>query len=259
MAEEGSSFGLDFIPPDFLSNVEDIFETVTEGLQVRVGAGTIVAPSYEGDNSYEARFFPRLSVQWRDRVFLSNTRLEVVAWKDDQFAVGPVLQYRFGRSEKASADLTGLGNVPDAFELGAFVQWRADWFLAGANLIGDVSGGHEGLLGTLWMGTEVPLADRLKLSVGGRVTWASAAYMRSNFGITPAQSTASGLPVFRASGGLKDVGARLKLRYRLLESWRINSSVGYLRLLGDAADSPLVRERGSPNQFIWSLAVQYTF
>ena len=257
--QERSSFGLDFLPPDFLSDVEDVFKTVTKDLEVRLGAGTIVAPAYEGADNYEARFFPQLSVQWRDRVFLSNTRLEVVAWKNEDFAVGPVVQYRFGRREKNSADLIGLGNVPDAVELGAFVQWRSDWFLAGADLTGDVGSGHEGLLGSLWIGSELPLIDRLKMSGGFRLSWASGAYMRANFGITPAQSAASGLPVFRASGGVKDVGARIKLRYRVLENWRVNTWIGYIRLLGDAAGSPLVKERGSPNQFIWSLSVQYGF
>ena len=259
VSQDRSAFGVDFLPPDFVSDVEEIFETVTEGLQVRLGAGTVVAPSYEGDNSYEARFFPKLSIRWRDRVFLTNTRLEVVAWKGEQFVVGPLIQYRFGRSEKHDADLTGLGNVPDAFELGGFVQWRTDWFIMGADLVGDVASGHNGLIGTVWIGSQMPLTERISLSAGTRVTWASGAYMRANFGITPRQSAASGLPVFRASGGIKDVGARVKVRYRLLESWRINSSIAYVRLLGDAADSPLVRERGSPNQFIWSLSAQYSF
>lgn len=41
--------------------------------------------------------------------------------------------------------------------------------------------------------------------------------------------------------------------------WRIYGVVGYSRLLGDAADTPFMSVRGSPNQFITGLGVGHKF
>ncbi|MDA0338433.1 MAG: MipA/OmpV family protein [Proteobacteria bacterium] len=246
-AQDQPIIGLGVLPPGLITGVEDIFDEVTDGLQVRLGLGLALTPSFEGDDGYNLRFFPRLTVRWRDRVVLSNTRLEVVAWKSKTIAIGPLVQFRFGRDENDDPELAGMGNISNALEVGGFVQWRPGWFVLGADVSGDVGGGHDGVLGSFWVGTEVPLAERWSMSLGARVSWVSGAYMRANFGITPEQNALTDLPVFSASGGFKDAGVRLRVRYKALESWRVSASMGYARLLGDAAASPLVQERGSPN------------
>ena len=83
--------------------------------------------------------------------------------------------------------------------------------------------------------------------------------MGRNFGITEAQSIASGLPEFHAGSGIKDVAARVGVRFNKWKHWDFATYVAYSRLMSDASDSPLVRQRGSPNQFIWSIAGQYRF
>ena len=64
---------------------------------------------------------------------------------------------------------------------------------------------------------------------------------------------------YQPEGGVKDIGLTLDLDYSLTENWIVTSRAGYKRLLGDAADSPLVEDRGSANQFSVGLSLGYRF
>ncbi len=79
------------------------------------------------------------------------------------------------------------------------------------------------------------------------------------FSIDAAQSAASGLPVYQASGGLYSYGAGTQARYFWTPQWSALAFVEYERLAADAANSPLVTERGSPNQVTVGLGVTYSF
>ena len=83
--------------------------------------------------------------------------------------------------------------------------------------------------------------------------------MRSFFGVTPAQAAASGYPVYTPSSGFKDVTLSLNGNYRIATQWSLVANVSYERLLADAADIPLVRIAGTPNQQTYSLFVVYSF
>jgi MipA family protein len=67
--------------------------------------------------------------------------------------------------------------------------------------------------------------------------------MQSYFGITPAQSAASGMRSFSASAGLKDLHAGAGVTRALDEQWMLFGGAGVSRLTGDAASSPLTRSR----------------
>jgi outer membrane protein len=89
----------------------------------------------------------------------------------------------------------------------------------------------------------------------GKHTQATSPY----FGIDAAQAMATALPVFDAKGGAHSVGAGAQVSYRLNPQWEVHSYVEYERLLGDAAKSPLVTLRGSPNQTTFGMGASYSF
>ena len=91
------------------------------------------------------------------------------------------------------------------------------------------------------------------------LTWADNEYMNNTFGITAAQAarSRSGLARYDAGSGLKDVGVDLGIGYMLTDSIHVTGQVGYSRLLGDAADSPLVTGEGSADQFSAMLGLAY--
>ena len=67
------------------------------------------------------------------------------------------------------------------------------------------------------------------------------------------------MPVFDAKGGLHSVGVGTQLRYQITPQWEAHSYVEYQRLTGDAAASPLITQRGSPNQTTFSIGASYSF
>jgi MipA family protein len=100
---------------------------------------------------------------------------------------------------------------------------------------------------------------KLTLSGGPRATFASVAATSPYFNITAAQAVASGLPVYSAGGGLRAYGAGAQARYEWSPQWASHVFVEYQRLAGDAANSPLVTQRGARDQIQVGIGLSYSF
>ena len=114
-------------------------------------------------------------------------------------------------------------------------------------------GGETGVTGDVFLDAIAPLGA-WTLSAGPRMTLQSAAATSPYFSITQAQSvgsTVSGLPalpVYRAGGGLYSYGAGTMAQYAFNPQWTAHALFEYERLTDAAANSPLVTQRGSPDQ-----------
>ena len=67
------------------------------------------------------------------------------------------------------------------------------------------------------------------------------------------------LPVYHAGGGLYSYGAGTQLEYFINDQWAAHGFVEYERLTDSAANSPLVTQRGSVNQWTYGLGATYSF
>ena len=105
----------------------------------------------------------------------------------------------------------------------------------------------------------VPVTRTITVSAGPRFTWESTKAVSPYFSIDQVQAMASGLPTFDAKGGAHTAGAGAQVKYRIDPQWEVHSYVEYERLLGDAAASPLVTLRGSPNQTTIGIGFSYSF
>lgn len=231
---------------------------------VALGAGAIYAPDYEGSKEYEILPFPYLSVGYKDIAYLRGPEIgvniiRIKPAEDMKISVGPVARYRRDRSEKRNRALVGLGKVDTSIEVGGAARFdvRPAWIEL--SVAKDVAGGHDGVVGAVTGGADFDLSDELSLSLSATTSWADDKYMRSYFGVTPAQAARSGLPVFSAGKGIKDAGANIGLHYRLTDHWTIAATGGYTRLLNDAKDAPLVELRGSADQWQGGIFVAYRF
>ena len=178
--------------------------------------------------------------------------------------IGPAVQVVWERRASSDPALNGLGDIDFALQAGAFAEyWPAQWL----RLRGEVRqgfGGEKGVTGDLFMDAVVP-AGQFRFSGGPRVTLQSTAAVSPYFSITPVQSANStvaglpALPVYNASGGLYSYGAGGQGEYFLNPQWATYSYIEYERLTGSAADSPLVIQRGSPNQFTFAVGARYSF
>ena len=78
--------------------------------------------------------------------------------------------------------------------------------------------------------------------------------------MTPAEAALNGqVTPYDPSGGITSVGATGALTYNWSPEWSTTAFVTYKRLVGDAADSPIVKRFGSENQFGFGLTASYSF
>ncbi|HEY0622064.1 MipA/OmpV family protein [Sphingomonas sp.] len=239
-------------------------EGESDDWQVMLGAGAIYTPDYEGSDEFELQPFPFISVAYRDIAYIRGPEIGVNLIRlqvSDDFSIkaGPFARFRRDRPEKRNADLRGLGDVDFAVELGGAVALEYKQAFVRVSLAKDVAGGHDGLVGEGEAGVRFNLSDTLIASASASASWADKDYMGTYFSVTAAQAARSGLPVYRAEAGLKDVGAGLNLSYMLGRNWMVTAIGGYSRLMGDAADAPLVVQRGSPDQWRGGLFLAYRF
>lgn len=69
--------------------------------------------------------------------------------------------------------------------------------------------------------------------------------------MTPSDSLASGLPIYVPGSGVRDARAWTMALLHLSLQWHLGAGAMYLRIMGDAADSPIVSDEGSKNQWIY--------
>ena len=175
------------------------------------------------------------------------------------FRAGPVGNLEAPRTQHRNPELQGLGNVNRTLELGGFAEyWWQPWLRSRGELRQGI-GGHHGLVSDLTTDVVAPVAPGWTLSGGPRLTLASTAAISPYYGVDIGQAAASGLPVYNARGGIRSIGAGDKARYDINRQWFSHAFVEYQRLEGDAADSPIVVQRGSPNQTMVGLGVGYSF
>jgi outer membrane protein len=98
------------------------------------------------------------------------------------------------------------------------------------------------------------------LSAGPRLALGDSEFTRTYFGVTPAEAALNGQVVpYRPSGGVTSVGATAAVSYDWSQQWSTTAFVSYKRLVGDAADSPIVKRFGSENQVGLGLTLSYSF
>jgi len=237
-----------------------------------VGAGLIYAPAFSGADTYQLMAVPDVRVKYRDSFFASMQ--EGIGY---QFALLPDLKagllakYDFGRDEdndnafriagNQSNALRGLGDVDGTVELGGFMEYDYKPFTSRLEVRQGV-GGHEGLLADAsvnYVGRTTAFAQPLMFGFGPRLTLADSNYMNTYYGIDATQSANSGLGAYEADGGVLSYGVGGFMRMPVTEKIAANAFAQYERLGSEAADSPLVEERGSANQFVLGMGLSYRF
>ncbi|MBK6293643.1 MAG: MipA/OmpV family protein [Rhodoferax sp.] len=79
--------------------------------------------------------------------------------------------------------------------------------------------------------------------------------MKTFYGIDAAQSAQSGLARYEVGSGFKHVGASLTAAYTINREWTGVAALRYKRLLGGAADSPIVSSLGDRDQVSTSIGI----
>jgi outer membrane protein len=220
-----------------------------EDIVLEIGGGILTRPEYESADDYTLRPWPVVKLDYLHLPFMT------FGGSEQALKFSP--SFRIISKRDDDGDLSGLGDVDTAIEVGGTVSYRMGMFRGLATLRKGF-GGHHGWVGEGGVDMILDPTPQLEVSLGPRVHFASDDYLDTYLGVTPAQSAASGLPVFNPDGGVKGVGAAAEGKYRLNRRWAVVGKAGYERLIGDAADSPIT-DLGSKNQFTANIGLTYRF
>ena len=234
-----------------------------EGNLVAVGVGAY--PDYVGSDDYSIGAIPLARyLYWgrRDLTLIGNTLsmnlLDASGWR-----LGPSGMLRFGRSDVEDDVVDRVHEIDPSIDLGAFVGYTlvgddprkrlgmTAWVLA------DVTDSHGGWTAGGNIFGSYPVLRALTLVGGGAATYGSGSYMNTYFGVTPADAQASGLGVYQAEAGMRDVRGWLVALVHLSPRWTLGAGIVYSWLLDEAGRSPIVSDRGSRNQLIFGAGAMF--
>ena len=223
----------------------------SRGWTVTLGGGAQTYPKYPGADTYGPNFLPIFGLRREGTPMPFEAPDDGIGpgilGRDSAFNFGPAIRFQ----NKREQDDVGapVGDVGFTVEVGGFVEALPSDNLRLRAELRQGLGGHKGLTGDI--GADFIIRDETTyiFSIGPRGRWADADFQRAYFGVTPAVAGATGLAAFRPNSGFYAIGAVAGLTYKLGRNWGMQGYVGYDRLIGDAADSPIVRAFGSRDQF----------
>lgn len=226
-----------------------------------VGMGALARPDYVGADSYKVSAIPAVSISYRDWFFADPTSGVGVRWRPDQrLRLSAGADYAFGRDADdgpllaGSEDLDGGVTAFTEAEIRPFTQGIGRAFSVGIGVETPLSGDIDGVEGAVDFAVSAPWGEGGYASVSVGAIWASGAMMDDLFGVTPAMNAASGLPLYTPEGGIRSYEAGITAVRSLGGRWSVLMTGGYERLVGDAADSPIVESR---DQFRAAGAILY--
>ena len=255
------SFGADF--NDFASAPAELVAPVVDrpDLIFEAGLGGGVAPVYQGSKDFGGTFNPIFKLE----------RLNIPGIIDiggnqsaGGFTFAPSIAVQGARKASDHPELTGLTDLGMTFELGGKAGYEFDFTDAlSAEFYGELRyavGGAKGFTGGVGLDLTDKLTSQFELVGGVSADFADKDYMGTFFGVTAAESLASGgkFAAYDPAGGVKSVNAKLAAKYEFVPDTFLNASVEYRRLVGSAADSPIVKN-GSDNQFLFGVGVSRRF
>ncbi len=251
--------------------------SVFDGDFLIVGAGPVVAPSYEGSDNLS--IIPAAGIAGRLGGIGISARaggiaLDVIPDSDQRvgIALGPVVRYRSNRTGNPRDPVVArLGKLKGVIEAGANVGIAVKHVLNGYDSLSasvdmrwDVSGRGSGYIISPEISYLTPLSEAQVAGAAISANFIDSRYARYNFSVTPAGAAASGLPAYDAHGGFKDWSIGVFTARDLNGSFidgGFSVAVGgmYSRLYGSAAESPITAIRGRRGQWVFGGGLAYIF
>jgi outer membrane protein len=201
-------------------------------------------PAYQGSDDY--RVLPLPAVDIKKGWFVASLRngIGIEPINADSLTIGASAVFVRGIRRR---DLpTGIDKVSDAVGARAFTKIRGGGFLAALGAT-KALGGTKGTIVDASLSYPFQVSSRFMLAPTIGTTWADRKYNDRYFGVTAAESLASGLPRFAAGSGFKDISGSLTASYRLTDRMSLTATGSMSSLLSDVKDSPIVEKKTQPS------------
>ncbi len=239
--------------------------------KLTVGLGAGLSPDYEGSDEYEAMPIGYFRYEGEHVIVQSSgPGVEVDLFKTRQFDFGPIVRYHGGRDDVDDAVVDRLDDVDSTVDGGLFIGSGIPLSALGMDTDTVITGkvtylhdlidnGHGGFQVKGSLGSRVMLDEKTALMPSISTSYASEDYNDSMFSVSAAETARTGLATYNADSGFKDVGASVVGTHQFTNHWSGSVIMNYTRLINDAADSPIVDDRGSANQFFTGASINYSF
>ena len=226
-----------------------------------VGATVMVAPNFEGGKKYLLSAGPLISISKAGnpvRFSSRNDNISVALIDQDYLRAGIAGRILWKR-DNDDKDLQGLDPVRWGGEAGGFVEfYPLDWMRVRAEARHGIRA-HDGIVADVAVDAFHDVTPDIRVSGGPRASFASARYFDAYYGVSTAESARSGLGQYRPDGGMQALGIGGAITWKVSDPVTTSLFGEYSRLTGPAADSSIVRERGSRNQFTLGVSATYRF
>lgn len=215
---------------------------------VVLGVGAVLTPAYQGADRFRILPIPAFDIKKGWFVASLRNGIGVVPINHAAIRVGVSAVFLQGYRRR---DLP-IGIDPLSNGVGAriFATAHARGFAPTIGVTKGLYGGTRGIVGDASVAYPIRLGSKYSLIPTAGVTWADAKHNDRYFGITAAESKATGLSQFRAAGGLKDVSGTVTAAYRLTEKFTFAVTGNVTSLLGSVNVSPKVRRKTQPTGFL---------
>ncbi|WP_246752909.1 MipA/OmpV family protein [Sinorhizobium sp. BG8] len=229
---------------------------------LKLGASGFYAPRYEGSDSYLLQASPMISLGKHGNPVRFSSRNDNASFGLFDYGAmraGLTGKLVMPRDKDDSDDLKGLKPIDFGVEIGGFAEaYPTDWL----RVRGEVRQGirsHTGVVADFAADAFTDVAPDIRISAGPRLSFASNDYMDAYYGVNASESAKSGLSQYNPGGGIHSAGVGAEITWKATDKIDTSAFAEYTRLLGDAADSSLVKERGSANQFLVGVSATYRF
>ncbi|MCX8996342.1 MipA/OmpV family protein [Rhizobiaceae bacterium BDR2-2] len=227
-----------------------------------LGGTGFVGPKFEGSKKSSFQFSPIISLGKQGegpRYVSRNDNASVSLFDQGAFRAGIAGKLVMPRDADDERELQGMRDIKLGVELGGFAEVYPTENL---RVRGEVRQGfrsHHGVVADVAADAFVDVTPNIRVSAGPRIRFASADYFDHYYGVSAAQAASGGPSAYNPGGGVHSVAVGGAIDWKPTDRFTASSFVEYRRLTGPAADSSLVRERGSANQFVVGLSASYKF
>ncbi|MFO6419352.1 MipA/OmpV family protein [Hylemonella sp. W303a] len=223
-----------------------------------------VAPRYEGGKDLQPLVLPYIAAEFDNGVFVNpQNGLGFRKQFSNGWFSSLALGYDYGRADEdraltpGSDHLRGMGNIPESVL--ALLQ-------IGINLAGDVTlsaaldqpvtATRRGWSARVDLTAPAWSRPSDQIAVTGSLHLGSDRYAQTYFGVSDKQSANSGFDAYRPDGGVDSLRLTLDWTHIFSAHWMVKTTGGVSRLLGDAADSPIVQVK---NNYLAMTALVYRY
>jgi outer membrane protein len=217
---------------------------------------------YPGAKTATPAFIPAIDIHRageREWLTLPTDAFSLTLYQSSNFRIGAAGDYINNRDHRDTSAVNGLNDINYTVEAGGFAEYYPVPFIRTRIELLQGLTGADGFAANLKADYILRPGPDWIFTAGPRLQVVNTQYESTFFSINAPEASRSGLPAFHASGGLNSAGVDATGRYYVNDHFSLRAFADWERLVGDGADSPIVKSRGSDDQFTIGVGAAFRF